>query len=533
MAYYQQGQPVQRVVSGAGYGVPGQGQPRVVVMPRQVGAQVVPGTSYVAAAPAGTQGAPLPSHRVVQVVHQAQAPREPAQEDAAGLVRALQAAPAMSEPTTLTQAAGPQPKTPYPWLAAEKPVEAVTLAEPALIAPAPVEPAPVQAAAPAKVLETMECFKISGAACNENVQVKMSWKYSGTQVPIHTACLKLGNKEQSLGAVFYGNVEDAANKVEHQRSWKECGGMAESESFLVQLKGVSSEVQALCFVINTPSTFKDVKDLQVTLVDGKKQEICTFAPKGDYSKNNAIVGAMIWRVGGTWLFEAIGNGYGIKDPGACEDAVTYCARLLRQSATNEGKKTMAKASPMGPLSASVDASGVMQLTEDMVKASLDFNCSWNFGGKELPVHSCCLKLGPRAELVGATYFGDLEDGANKIEHKRDYKPSGAMADNETISFTPSAVGAGVQYLCFVISTIGALQQLEGITASLKNKDDGGQELCALQMEAAAGQNTLIIGVLYRKGASWAFKFSGDSHKIEDVGPCKSLLPQLQKICKGL
>ena len=33
--------------------------------------------------------------------------------------------------------------------------------------------------------------------------------------------------------------------------------MAESESFLVQLKGVSSEVQALCFVINTPNTFKD------------------------------------------------------------------------------------------------------------------------------------------------------------------------------------------------------------------------------------------------------------------------------------
>lgn len=28
-------------------------------------------------------------------------------------------------------------------------------------------------------------------------------------------------EEQSLGAVFYGNVEDAANKVEHQRSWKD------------------------------------------------------------------------------------------------------------------------------------------------------------------------------------------------------------------------------------------------------------------------------------------------------------------------
>lgn len=46
-----------------------------------------------------------------------------------------------------------------------------------------------------------------------------------------------------------------------------------------------------CEQKRTHSGGKDVKDLQVSLVDGKKQEICTFAPKGDYSKNNAALSA--------------------------------------------------------------------------------------------------------------------------------------------------------------------------------------------------------------------------------------------------
>lgn len=168
-----------------------------------------------------------------------------------------------------------------------------------------------------------------------------SWtfKSASVEVPVHTNCMKFGARSEFLGGVYYGNKEDADNKISHQRDYKDTGAMADHETLSLVLNNIEPQVRCLFFVASTTTSFDDIGELSSSLLMPAKelhaaqQQVASMP-----AKTNAIAMAMLYRKQGDWMYSVLGGtnmSYTgiIEDVGPCQKFVPQLSAIAKTVVT--------------------------------------------------------------------------------------------------------------------------------------------------------------------------------------------------------
>lgn len=114
--------------------------------------------------------------------------------------------------------------------------------------------------------------------------------------------------------VFFGNLRHPSGAIVHQGDNLTGAGEGDDEQIMVNLQQVPADVDKMVFVVNIYDArarnqhFGMIKNAFIRLVDmDKKTEICKFNLSENYSNMTGLVVGEIYRKGGEWKFNAIGQ----------------------------------------------------------------------------------------------------------------------------------------------------------------------------------------------------------------------------------
>ena len=115
--------------------------------------------------------------------------------------------------------------------------------------------------------------------------------------------------------VFFGNLRDASGAIVHQGDNLTGSGDGDDEEIMVDLTMIPQNIAKLVFVVNIYDAnvrrqhFGMIRNAFIRLVDmNKNTEICRFNLSEDYSGQTGMIVGEIYRHGGEWKFNAIGQG---------------------------------------------------------------------------------------------------------------------------------------------------------------------------------------------------------------------------------
>jgi len=141
----------------------------------------------------------------------------------------------------------------------------------------------------------------------------------GDPVPlcdIDLSCVKLNKAGDHMGGVYFAEAKDNENGIRHSGDEIMGEGMNtnDNELILFRLSDIKPGVFALVFVVgiyDEGQKFGDVSELCARLVDNStgSQEICRYEKKDFLPQANALVAAMLYREGGTWIFKAVDESF--------------------------------------------------------------------------------------------------------------------------------------------------------------------------------------------------------------------------------
>jgi tellurium resistance protein TerD len=116
--------------------------------------------------------------------------------------------------------------------------------------------------------------------------------------------------------IFYNNLESPDGSVRHTGDNLTGAGEGDDEVIMVDLPAVPASVHKIAFTVtihdaqNRRQNFGQVGNAFIRLVDADKgTEVVRFDLGEDYSTETAMVFAELYRHGGEWRFNAIGQGY--------------------------------------------------------------------------------------------------------------------------------------------------------------------------------------------------------------------------------
>ncbi|AGA92348.1 putative stress response protein, TerZ- and CABP1 [Thioflavicoccus mobilis 8321] len=116
--------------------------------------------------------------------------------------------------------------------------------------------------------------------------------------------------------VFYNNLESPDGSVRHTGDNLTGAGEGDDEVIMVDLPAVPASVQKIAFTVTIHDAqarrqnFGQVANAFIRLVDADKgTEVVRFDLGEDYSTETAMVFAELYRHGGEWRFNAVGQGY--------------------------------------------------------------------------------------------------------------------------------------------------------------------------------------------------------------------------------
>ena len=125
----------------------------------------------------------------------------------------------------------------------------------------------------------------------------------------------LSSRDIKQTCVYYGNLRHPSGAVTHQGDNLTGGGEGDDEQIMVDLSLLPSAVGKLVFVVNIYDAdvrkqhFGMIKNAFIRIVDlSTRNEICRFNLTDDYSGKTGMVVGEIYRHGGEWKFNAIGQG---------------------------------------------------------------------------------------------------------------------------------------------------------------------------------------------------------------------------------
>lgn len=131
---------------------------------------------------------------------------------------------------------------------------------------------------------------------------------------------KLIRKED---VVYYGNLRHPTGTIEHMGDNLTGAGEGDDEQITVDLARIPADYDKIVLVVNIYQAvqrnqhFGMIENAFIRLVNGSSgTEMCKYSLTDDYSGMTAMIFGEIYRRGGEWKFNAIGQG--TTDPGLGE-----------------------------------------------------------------------------------------------------------------------------------------------------------------------------------------------------------------------
>ena len=170
----------------------------------------------------------------------------------------------------------------------------------------------------------------------QHVIVGLGWDPNttgGADYDLDASAFMLGADGKLLAdeyLVFYNNQESADHAVKSSGDDTTGGNSdgGDDESLEVRLDKVSPAVQEIVFVvtiydaINRRQNFGQVRNAYIRICDANtNEEICRYDLDEDFSTQNGVEFGRLYRRGGAWRFEAMGNGTVCRKSFGLEDYV--------------------------------------------------------------------------------------------------------------------------------------------------------------------------------------------------------------------
>lgn len=115
--------------------------------------------------------------------------------------------------------------------------------------------------------------------------------------------------------VYFGNLEHHTHAVKHMGDNLTGEGEGDDEEIFVDLNKLPDEYDKLIFVVNVykgmerEQHFGMIKRAFIRVVDSESNdELCRFNLTEDYSGMLSMIAGEVYKRGGEWKFNAIGNG---------------------------------------------------------------------------------------------------------------------------------------------------------------------------------------------------------------------------------
>lgn len=156
----------------------------------------------------------------------------------------------------------------------------------------------------------------------DNIMVGLGWEVrttDGSAFDLDASALLIGANgkvRSDADFIFYNQLSASNGSVVHQGDNRTGEGDGDDEKIHVGLSALDADVSKVVIAVsihNTPGenhTFGQVRDAFVRLVDEtNNNEVLRFDLSEDSSTETAMIFAEIYRHGGEWKFNAVGQGY--------------------------------------------------------------------------------------------------------------------------------------------------------------------------------------------------------------------------------
>ncbi|NME70118.1 TerD family protein [Flammeovirga aprica] len=159
-----------------------------------------------------------------------------------------------------------------------------------------------------------------------HVKIGLGWDPNiaiGAEFDLDASCFMLDETEKAPSAdwmIFYGNKFSPDGAVEGADD-DQSGGATDGdddEIISIDLTKVSPQIQSIVFVATIyeaktrNQNFGQVNDARIRLINAKTDEVMyVFDLSEDCSTATGVEFAKLYRHGGVWKYQAIGNGYDV------------------------------------------------------------------------------------------------------------------------------------------------------------------------------------------------------------------------------
>lgn len=123
-----------------------------------------------------------------------------------------------------------------------------------------------------------------------------------------------GKLERQEDVVYFGNLTSSCGSVHHTGDNTTGEGDGDDEQLIVTLNKIPARIHKLLFIVNIyqcverKQDFGMIKNAFIRMVDqSKREELAHFNLTEDYAGKTALIPGEIYRHGGDWKFNAIGQ----------------------------------------------------------------------------------------------------------------------------------------------------------------------------------------------------------------------------------
>lgn len=166
-----------------------------------------------------------------------------------------------------------------------------------------------------------------------NILVGLGWdtnRYDGgNDFDLDASAFMLGENKKVTGDddfIFFNNKKHSSGAVEHMGDNRTGEGDGDDEAIKINLSKVPSNIHAVSFTVTIydaltrKQNFGQVENAYIRIVNEESgEEILRYDLGEDFSVENAIVVAELYRHNNEWKFNAIGSGFENNLEGLCNN----------------------------------------------------------------------------------------------------------------------------------------------------------------------------------------------------------------------
>uniref|UniRef100_A0A7S0FWW7 TerD domain-containing protein n=1 Tax=Pyrodinium bahamense TaxID=73915 RepID=A0A7S0FWW7_9DINO len=174
--------------------------------------------------------------------------------------------------------------------------------------------------------------------CGLRWRMKQSIHDAVDTCDIDLSCVKFGRAGECLGGVYFHEKDDPDNGIHH--SGDEVIGEArpvDNEVITLRLSDIGPNVHALFFtmmIYTSGKSFGDIQQCYIRLVDvhNGTKEHCRYEKDRMDPGHNALIAAMLYRMGSQWCFKAVDETFALMENPTYRHLIPQMADIVLQTA---------------------------------------------------------------------------------------------------------------------------------------------------------------------------------------------------------